>query len=82
MNQITIRMGEYDFNKDGESLDNDYKLTKMIAHANYDSKTFDNDIALLKLDRPVTRSRSVYPICLPPRDNSYANTRANVIGKD
>ena len=30
--------------------------------------------------RPVQFSRSVYPICLPPRSKTFTNTRAYVIG--
>ena len=51
MDQITIKLGEYDFNKEGETLDSSYKLVEMKSHENYDTKTFENDIAMLKLDR-------------------------------
>ncbi|XP_071316596.1 transmembrane protease serine 2 [Trachinotus anak] len=38
---------------------------KIINHAEYDSETNDNDIALLKLSTPLTFSRTVKPVCLP-----------------
>lgn len=40
-------------------------VTKIINHEKFDPRTNDNDIALLKLRRPLTFSRSVRPVCLP-----------------
>ena len=51
--QITVKLGEYDFEKEGETLDSSYTLEQMIPHESYDTKTFENDIAILKLDRQV-----------------------------
>ena len=50
-------------------------------HENYDDKSFENDIALIRLDRKVEFTKSVYPICLAPRGKDYTDTRAFVIGK-
>ncbi|XP_019750870.1 transmembrane protease serine 2 [Hippocampus comes] len=41
------------------------KVEKIISHEKYDSETYDNDIALLKLDTPLTFSKRVKPVCLP-----------------
>ena len=54
--QITVKLGEYDFEKEGETLDSSYTLEQMIPHESYDTKTFENDIAILKLDRQVCDS--------------------------
>lgn len=35
------------------------------VHPFYDNSTYKNDIALIKLNRPVTLSKSVSPVCLP-----------------
>jgi hypothetical protein len=78
---ITIRLGEYDFDKEGETSPSDYKLASMTMHEDYDPKSFDNDIAVLTLDRTVPFSKTVYPICLPPKGESFTNKRAFVIGK-
>ncbi|MBN3307043.1 ST14 protein, partial [Amia calva] len=40
-------------------------LKRIIAHPNYNHYTFDNDIALMELDNPVTLSKLIWPICLP-----------------
>ena len=37
----------------------------MVAHSDFVIETFNNDLALLKLDKPVQFTRTVSPICLP-----------------
>jgi hypothetical protein len=57
MDQIKVKVGEYNFNEAGETLDSTYSLAAMTYHESYNTKTYENDIAVLKLDRPVTFSR-------------------------
>lgn len=40
-------------------------LKQVIPHPNYNQFTFDNDIALMELDSPVSYSDYIRPICLP-----------------
>ncbi|XP_055426104.1 transmembrane protease serine 2 [Bubalus kerabau] len=42
-----------------------YRVAKVISHPNYDSKTKNNDIALMKLQTPLTFNDKVKPVCLP-----------------
>nr|XP_051693970.1 transmembrane protease serine 2 isoform X1 [Oryctolagus cuniculus] len=42
-----------------------YQAEKVISHPNYDSKTKNNDIALIKLQTPLTFNDRVRPVCLP-----------------
>ncbi|XP_056141207.1 transmembrane protease serine 2-like [Lampris incognitus] len=42
-----------------------YAVQKLIVHPNYNEKTKDNDVALMKLFSPLTFSRRVRPVCLP-----------------
>ncbi|XP_009702103.1 PREDICTED: coagulation factor X-like [Cariama cristata] len=48
-----------------------HRVEKVIAHAEFDAETFNNDIALLKLEEPITFSEDVVPACLPEED--FAN---------
>jgi len=45
------------------------RVKKVINHPNYNSKTNDNDIAILKLESPLTFNENVKPACLP--DSSF-----------
>ncbi|KAM4619777.1 transmembrane protease serine 2 [Polymixia lowei] len=40
-------------------------VSRIISHENYDTDTQDNDIALMRLETPLTFSRTVKPVCLP-----------------
>ncbi|NWX50075.1 FA10 factor, partial [Steatornis caripensis] len=48
-----------------------HRVEKIIVHPKFDTKTFDSDIALLKLEEPITFSEDVVPACLPEED--FAN---------
>lgn len=40
-------------------------VKRIISHGNYNTVTFDNDIALMELDGDVALNQNIYPICLP-----------------
>jgi len=79
--KIKVTLGEYSFDQEGEtSVQKKIGVRDLKMHENYDDKSFENDIALIRLDRKVEFTKSVYPICLPPRGKDYTDTRAFVIG--
>lgn len=43
----------------------------VIIHPKYDSKTLENDLALIKLKRPVPFREDIQPICLPAIDEDF-----------
>ena len=64
-----------------ESSRSPYAVVSVILHQSFDINTFDNDIALLKLARPIRWSRYVRPVCLPPPNFEFkAGTRCNILG--
>lgn len=77
---IRVKLGEYDFEQEGETKDQTFTLASMKIHENYDDVSFENDIAILKLNGVATKSESVWPICLPPPTEKFTNRRAFVIG--
>ncbi|KAM8903438.1 ST14 transmembrane serine protease matriptase a [Spinachia spinachia] len=46
-------------------------LKQIIPHPNYNAYTYDNDIALMELDSPVTYSDYIRPICLPAPQHTF-----------
>merc|ERR1712004_906758 len=42
-----------------------HRVSQIIVHWNYDSGSYDSDIALLKLSSPLQWSPRVKPICIP-----------------
>ena len=48
-------------------------------HENYDPKTFENDIAILKLSQDAQFTQSVQPACLPIGDSDYNNVKVKFV---
>ncbi|NXT76421.1 FA10 factor, partial [Zapornia atra] len=48
-----------------------HRVEKIISHPNFDRVTYDSDVALLKLEGPITFSEAIVPACLPEKD--FAN---------
>ncbi|KAL4240966.1 Transmembrane protease serine 2 [Mactra antiquata] len=54
---------------------------ELILHENYAAATVDNDIALVKLDKPIIFNDHVRPACLPTSDEKLrTGTRCTVYG--
>ena len=50
----------------GEQSEEKRQLQKIILHPEYDTvHKYNNDIAMLKLDRPVLPTMFISPVCLP-----------------
>jgi len=52
-------------------------VAKAIEHPNYNSRTVDNDIAMLRLLTPAPFSNYIIPICLPGREMAERVLHAN-----
>ncbi|XP_051464178.1 transmembrane protease serine 2 [Apus apus] len=46
-------------------LRNGYRVQLIISHPYYDTDSKDNDVALMKLETPLTFTDTVQPVCLP-----------------
>lgn len=78
--KISVRLLEHDRNVDTETVVIDRKVKRIIRHSGYSGTTFDNDIALLKLDEDVPISGDMRPVCLPHRGKSFSNHTGLVTG--
>ncbi|NXO52225.1 KLK11 protein, partial [Aramus guarauna] len=61
---LRLRLGENDLQRK-EGTEQDRLVTKTIPHPAFNPTTLDNDLMLLKLDRPVGLSRAIRPLPLP-----------------
>ncbi|KAI8127455.1 Serine proteinase stubble [Lucilia cuprina] len=74
-------MGEFDISGDLESKRAVTKNVKrVIVHRQYDPATFENDIALLELESPVTFDTHIVPICMPSDVADFTGRMATVTG--
>lgn len=78
LKRSSVRLGEYDTKSDNDCVEQDcadpvvnVRIAEKIPHESYDpaSKNQANDIALLRLERTVTFTDFIKPICLPRSQN-------------
>ena len=63
-----------------ETADKIHTVKRIIVHEQYDSITYENDIAIIQLKKPAIFDKSVWPICLPDEEETFESYRATVIG--
>ncbi|XP_041989026.1 trypsin-like [Aricia agestis] len=94
--KITVRFLEHDRSMPNETRTIDRKVSAIIRHLRYNPGTYDNDIALLRLDKRMDLSTAIKrarddedldldnikpsPVCLPTRGLSFSNHSAVVSG--
>lgn len=62
---IVIVLGAHDLNKENEPGREIKYGETLIIHPDYDEKSLENNIALIKLNNPVMFNEYISPICLP-----------------
>ena len=61
-----MRLGEHNLAlEDDGASPVDYGVVERIIHSEYSPRSYDNDIALLVLDRDVEYDEGIAPVCLP-----------------
>uniref|UniRef100_A0A665UQW2 Vitamin K-dependent protein C n=1 Tax=Echeneis naucrates TaxID=173247 RepID=A0A665UQW2_ECHNA len=65
--RFRVRLGDYERHR-LEGSEVTLKVIKYFKHPDYNSRTVDNDIALLRLETPAPFSEYIIPICLPSRE--------------
>ncbi|KAI4489475.1 hypothetical protein M0802_011087 [Mischocyttarus mexicanus] len=74
---ISIKAGVSDLKKLGTVL----RAREILTHGLYDPNTSDYDIALIRLERPLSFGYTIQPVLLPQNTDQYAaGTKADVTG--
>lgn len=62
-----VSPGEFDMLVDdgNEAI---YEVETIMAHNNYRPNTFHNDIALIKLAKPIKYTKYILPACIPEQE--------------
>lgn len=73
--------GEYDISGELEPKRSVSKnVRRVIVHRQYDAATFENDLALLELESPVSYDTHIVPICMPQDGEDFTGRMATVTG--
>ena len=77
-NDIGVIIGQYDLEKfNGQPS----PISKVVVHENFVRKTFTHDIALLRMQNRMTFTKSIRPICLPPKGDNLEGKSVTVVGE-
>lgn len=79
--RLTVRLGDHNIKSDTEVQHVERRIKRVVRHRNFDSRTLYSDVAILTMDSPITYTKTVRPICLPPNGaREYHGMMATVIG--
>ncbi|KAK6635458.1 hypothetical protein RUM44_000709 [Polyplax serrata] len=77
---VVVRLGEHDLQRIEETRTQDFRVAEVVPHNDFNANTYENDIAIVKLDRSVTFNSYAWPVCLPQPGSDFVDEEAIVIG--
>jgi len=77
--RIRLILGDHDRRHDDQDQQT-LTIERVFIRQDFVKKTFNNDIALIKLNRDVQFSPYIRPVCLPTTDRSYNGQDTTVVG--
>ncbi|XP_054650494.1 coagulation factor VII isoform X2 [Dunckerocampus dactyliophorus] len=76
-NIFHVIVGEHDLEVD-EKTEQKRRVSKVLIHRGYNHSSYDSDLAMLKLHRPIKLGLYVVPICLAAKNSSFSRMLAAV----
>uniref|UniRef100_T1GQQ3 Phenoloxidase-activating factor 2 n=1 Tax=Megaselia scalaris TaxID=36166 RepID=T1GQQ3_MEGSC len=77
---LEIRLGEYNFKQSNETRSRDFRIAAMVTHVDYNPLNYENDIALIRIEKPTIFNSYVWPACMPPLGAEWESMTAIVLG--
>lgn len=77
--RISVRLLEHD-RKMANFQRIDRRVAQIITHPKYNARTYDNDIAIIRLDKPVEMTELLHPVCMPTPGKSFKGEIGIVTG--
>lgn len=68
---IYVRLGEYDFSEYNETRLRDFRAASIRQHIDFNPATYENDIAVIKFERPTIFNTYIWPVCMPPLGETW-----------
>ena len=81
ISDMKVRLGEWNVREQSEKYPHeDYDIEKKSEHPDYKPATFQNDLAVVRLNRDVNYKEHIIPVCLPVFEEDFVGKKAVVIG--
>ena len=81
LKNILVLVGAYELEVDKRNQENIYAVDQVAVHKEFYSPTISNDIAMIRVDRPIQFDEKVSPACLPQNEEEdFAGKRAVLSG--
>ncbi|XP_022921222.2 serine proteinase stubble [Onthophagus taurus] len=78
---LLLRLGEYDLANELEPYVHQERRIQIVAsHPQFDPRTFEYDLSLLRFYEPVKFQPNILPVCVPQNDDDFIGTNAYVTG--
>ncbi|KAL1455338.1 hypothetical protein WDU94_009441 [Cyamophila willieti] len=78
---LLLRLGEHDLSTEEEPYGYQERRVQIVAsHPQFDPRTFEYDLALLRFYEPVKFQPNIIPICVPEDDTNFVGSSAHVTG--
>nr|XP_018917962.1 PREDICTED: serine proteinase stubble [Bemisia tabaci] len=78
---LLLRLGEHDLSIENEPYGYQERRVQIVAsHPQFDPRTFEYDLALLRFYEPVKFQPNIIPICVPEDDTNFVSSTAYVTG--
>lgn len=78
---LLLRLGEYDLAEEEEPYGYQERRVQIVAsHPQFDPRTFEYDLALLRFYEPVEFQPNIIPVCVPETDENFIGRTAFVTG--
>lgn len=78
--RIKVRLLEHDRSMPEQTQTIDVKVKRILKHPRYSSTTYNNDIAIVRLDEPVKFEGILNPVCIASPGKSYTGYDGIVTG--
>ena len=77
---VTVLLGEHIIGDDADgATPKQFKIANVTKHENYNSRSYDNDIAIIELEEEVTFNKGIEPACLPSTSPSLSEEKVSWI---
>nr|XP_053634331.1 serine proteinase stubble-like [Cherax quadricarinatus] len=81
INNMKVRLGEWNVRQQNEKLPHeDFDVAKKEVHPQYQAADFQNDVALVKVNRKIIYKEHIIPVCLPKQGDSFVGEYGTVTG--